>query len=330
MGGGLEQMRAFESFLLSKNHSVDLMCFPGNDYKSRIWWYYQMAQSRIKGTYRNLMVWIADIVERKIKTGTYDVVIGIGSLFSYVFTRDLSCLKLFSAQTSGADELYFSKKFNMDRIRTMREMEIEIMIKSDYVIFPWETLENYVKKYVWNGDNFVTVKYGCYPQKKVTSHFFPPSIVSIGNLSHNWANKELMSNLARTCPYIIDVYGRFKPEKKYNLNYKGIAPSLDVLYNYQFGLNTVSSEILRRNDHSSRIMPYLAYGLPVLSPDWMKFSNGLKGCLPYNEDNFTDLVDKYSDKDSWERLSQEAYKQAIDLDWNKTLEVLETLISKKV
>ena len=60
----------------------------------------------------------------------------------------------------------------------------------------------------------------------------------------------------------------------------------------------------------------------------MQLSHELKGCLPYNEDNFVDLVDKYSDRNLWEKLSKDAYAQARDLDWNITLKPLEKLISE--
>jgi hypothetical protein len=60
----------------------------------------------------------------------------------------------------------------------------------------------------------------------------------------------------------------------------------------------------------------------------MQFSHELKGCLPYNEDNFVDLVGKYSDRNLWEKLSREAHTQARELDWNITLKPLEKMISK--
>jgi hypothetical protein len=276
---------------------------------------------------------IADKLESKIRKGKYDVVIGNESLFSYVLTRDLGCLKIFSWEAPIADELYFDpyikKNSDLDRIHRVREMELEICTHSDYVVFPWETTENFVRKNIYDGSNFITIRYGCYPQSKPASYFFPPSIVSLGTLKEYWANKELLSHLTNVSPYIINVYGKFRPERKYKLNYKGFASSLDVLYNYQFGLTTVSKDILRRNHFSSRTLAYLAYGLPVLSPDWMRLSHELKGCLPYNEDNFVDLVDKYSDKDSWEKLSKEAHEQARELDWKITLEPLERIIAQR-
>lgn len=330
IGGGYTRAMAYKNFLQSKNHCVDMICF-NEIWQSKMDFFYQRVRAYLSGKGLRLMEKIADALESRIKNGNYDVVIGVESLFSYVFTRGLSCLKIFSWEAM-VDELYFEPCVKNDSdlhwLRRFGEMELEICTHSDYVVFPWETTENFVRKYVFDGSNFVTIRYGCYPQSKPVSHYFPPSIVSIGNLKDYWSNKELLSHLTSVSPYIIDVYGKFRPERKYKLNYKGFASSLDVLYDYQFGLNTVSSDIYRRNHFSSRPLGCLAYGLPVLSPDWMKFSHEIKGCLPYNEDNFVDLVDKYSERSLWEKLSKEAHTQARELDWNITLRPLEKIISK--
>jgi hypothetical protein len=333
VGGGHLRAVAYKNFLQSRNHCVDIVRFD-ETLASGIWFLYQRARAFLlsKEPERRFMKAIADKLESKIKQEKYDAVIGVETLFSYVLTRELGCLKIFSWEAMGAEEIYFEQYVNrsvdLDRIRRLREMELEICRKSDYVIFPWETTENFVRKNILDGSNFLTVRYGCYPQIKPVSYFSPPSIVSIGNLKQHWANKELLSLLTSISPYVIDVYGKFKPERKYRLNYKGFASSLNVLYKYQFGLNTVSKDIFRRNHFSSRPLSYLAYGLPVLSPDWMQFSHELKGCLPYNEDNFVDLVGKYSDRNLWEKLSREAHTQARELDWNITLKPLEKMISK--
>ena len=60
----------------------------------------------------------------------------------------------------------------------------------------------------------------------------------------------------------------------------------------------------------------------------MQLSHDLKGCVPYNENNFVELVDKYSETNEWEKLSKEAREQASELDWNITLKPLEKLIAK--
>lgn len=332
--GGQVRAAAFKNFLESRNHRVDMVSFD-ETYASKIWFYYQCARAYLldREPEPRLMKKVADKLESRIKRGKYDAVIGVESIYSYVLTRELGCLRIFSWESIGADETYFEqcakKSVDIRRIRRIGEMELEICRKSDYVIFPWETTENYVRKRIWNGDNFVTVKNGCYPQNKTVSYFSPVAIVSLGNLKHHWSNKELLSYLTRISPYVIDVYGIYGPPRKYHLNYKGFAPSLDILKNYQFGLNTVSKDIYRRNHFSSRILGYLAYGLPVLSPDWMKFSYEVKGVLPYNEKNFVEILEEHSYPDKWEKISKEAYAQALELEWRKVLQPLARMIENR-
>lgn len=327
-GGGQERAMAYKNFLQSKNLNVSVIQFPGEDLSSKLWYYYQRGRARFGSYEKWHMIKTADRLEKRIKEGNYDTVIGVETPFSYVLTRKLNCLKLFSCESLEADELYFSKSFGeLERVRCYRELELEIIQKSDYVIFPWKTTEDYARKYVWNGKNFVTIKFGCYPQNESVRYSFPIAIVSLGNLRSYWSNTELLSDLTRISPYVIDVYGKYKPPRRYHLNYKGFAPSLDVLNNYQFGLNTVSKDIFRINHHASRLLSYLAYSLPALSPDWLKFSHELKGVLPYNENNFLDILEEYSDQDHWEKLSKKAHEQARELDWKITLKPLEQIIT---
>jgi hypothetical protein len=325
--GSFERIRMFTDFLRSRNHKVDLLQFPGQSLNFGVWYYYQLARARFQGKEERHMKKIADLLELKIRKGKYDAVICVAAPFSYVLTRKLGCLKVYACESLGADEMYFSKAYgDLERIHKLREMELEILMKSDYVLFPWKTTEDYTRKYIWNGDNFLTIRFGCNPQNKRASYFFPPSIISLGSLAPSWVNKELISYLTNKSPYTIHVYGKDKSPKKYNLNYKGFAPSMDVLSKYQFGLNTISKDIFRQNHFSSRVLTYLSYGLPTLSPDWMKLTNTLRGVLPYNEENFLKVIDEYSESEKWKRLSDEAYQQAIDLDWREVLKPLEQII----
>lgn len=329
-GGGHERTIAYKNFLESINHCVDLIQFPNQSFSFKIWYfYYQHGGSSFQEYEKGAMKKIASLLEKRIKKEHYDVVIGVENLWSYVLTRDLDCLKIFSCESLGSDELYFSNKnIDLDRVKGLREMEIEIMMKSDYVIFPWKTTENYVRRYVMNGSNFLTIKFGCYPKNLHASYFFPSSIISLGNLWGYYTNKELLSQLTQTSSFNIDVYGPHEPNKKYHLNYKGFAKTTDILSKYQFGLNTVTKDVFRRNHFSSRPLNYLAYGLPVLSPDWMQLSHELKGCVPYDEYNFVNLVNKYSERDQWEKLSHDALEQAKELDWAVTLKPLEKIITQ--
>jgi hypothetical protein len=326
MGGGQGRTVAYTRFLKSKNYNVSLINFPGDDLSVKLWYYYQRGRARIQGQDVRFMRKAADKLEVIIKNGHFDAVICVETPSSYVLARELGCLKIFSCESLAADELYFSKNFsNIEQIKKLRAMELEIFQEADYVVFPWKTTENYVRKYIYDRDNLVTIKYGCYPQNKLASFFYPVSIISMGDLRYYWSNPELFSYLTQISPYVIETYGK-KPSKKYNLNYKGFASSPDILSNYQFGLNTVSKDKFRQNHFSSRIINYLAYGLPVLSPDWMQLSHELKGVIPFNENNFLEIIDKYSQADEWTKISTEAYNQAVELEWQKVLQPLGDLL----
>lgn len=327
-GGGNSRGLAYKAFLKSQNHNVETILFPGVSLSSKLWYYYQRGTAKILNHEKRHMIKTADRLQRKIEQEEYDVVIGVETPWSYVLTRDLRCQKIFSCESLESEELYFSNKFSNNRVSNYRNIELEILKKADYVIFPWETTERYVRKNIHNGDNFLTIKYGCNPQTQTAKYIFPISLISLGNIGFYWSNKELLSYLTGITKNSIDVYGKYKPSKKYNISYKGFAPSIDIIRNYQFGLNTISKDIYRQNHFSSRILTYLSYGLPVFSPDWMKISFDLKGVLPYNRSNFIEILEEYSNQDLWEKMSKKAYEQALELDWNKVLAPLEKIISK--
>jgi hypothetical protein len=325
-GGPLGRVTSYKKFLESKNHVVSVYHYPGEGYSSKLWWYYTRGLAFLSGHERRHMKYSADRLEKVIRQGRYDAVICIEHPISYVLTRDLGCVKIFSYEAPEVDELYYSNKCSPERIAAYRDLEIEIMQKSDFVVFPWKTTEDHVRKNILNGNNFVTLKYGCYPKEEKVSYTSPTAVVFIGTAGYYWVNRDLISILTKKSPFPIDLYGRHKPPRKFHLNYKGFADSLDILRNYQFGLNTVCKGPIKF--HSSKILTYLSYGLPSLSPDWLQFSHELKGVLPFNENNFVDLVHCYSDQDKWEKLSAAAFEQAHELDWNLTLQPLEKMISK--
>ena len=60
---------------------------------------------------------------------------------------------------------------------------------------------------MWDGNNYFTIKCGCYPQSKTATFASPVSIVSLGNLGFYWNNIELISQLSRISPYSIEIYG---------------------------------------------------------------------------------------------------------------------------
>ena len=327
-GGGYLRIDAFNKFLKSCEHEVNVVTIPGEKLLNRIWYYFHSALHLTVEDFPYLVKKIGEKLEKIVNSENYDVVIGVETLFSYVFTKEINCLKIFSCESLESEERYYNKGSNLEEIHRIRDIEYEIFDNSDYIIFPWDSTEKYVRKYIYNDKKMKTIKYGCYPTDKNPSYFYPISIISLGSLKHYWANKKLLSHLSEISPYKIDVYGKYRPENKYNINYKGFAKSLDMVYNYQFGLNTISRDNYRKNHFSSRIISYLGHGLPVLYPDWQEFPKELDGCIPYNEDNFVELIDKNSDKEIWMKKSLDAKNQGRLLSWDTTLLALEELIAK--
>jgi hypothetical protein len=326
IGGGYDRIIAFYDFLSSLGYDVSVFNIPGNDLMNKIWYYYHSILHHTIKDYIYLVKKIGDRLEYIINRDKYDVVICVETLFSHVLTRDLGCLKLFSCESLESDEKKYSGKYDSEEVEKIRKIENEIFDSSDYVIFPWENTEYYTRKYFYDDKKLMTIKYGCYPKDNEPNYYYPCSIISLGNLRLYWSNKELLSYLTKISPYNIDIYGKHKPAEKYDLNYKGFAKSLDIIYDYQFGINTVTKDIYRKNHFSSRIINYLAHGLPVLFPEWQEFPKKLKGCIAFNEDNFVDRVGIYSDEDKWYKLRAESKQQGRELDWNITLRPLDKLI----
>ena len=271
----------------------------------------------------------ADIIERKIlKNGKFDVIICEDFLYAYTFTRDLDCLKIFDCSTPHVDELMYSGNYTKEHLAELRELEIEIYEKSDYVAFHWETYKNYVMQHIYNGKNVITLNWGCHPQKDKANFSHPPKLIYLGNLSGYWINKELLSHLTKIAPNKIDVYGLPKPDKKCGLNYKCFAKDTDIMNEYQFGLITITNDPLRCEGFSAKHIEYLSYGLPVFVPEWRRHLDLLNGSIQYNESTFLDLIEKYSDEDEWNKMSSIAYQQAKKLDWNITLKNLDRIIQK--
>jgi hypothetical protein len=92
---------------------------------------------------------------------------------------------------------------------------------------------------------------------------------------------------------------------------------------YQIGLITCSKDELRRDGFSAKNMAYIAHGLPVLVPAWRRHMDLLRGSVPYEEDTFLSAIGMLSDEGEWQRVSDEAYAQAQELTWERTLQPLE-------
>jgi len=271
-----------------------------------------------------LMAMRASALEKRLKTHNFDVLICEVALDSYVLTKNLGCLKIYDCPTPLTDEMRHTPGFPRREAERLRAMELETYKAVDFLTFYWETYVNYVRRNVYDGPNLFTMNYGCHPSPKRATFSQPARIVYMGFLGGYWVNWDLLSHLAASTPNL-DVYGAPESEHTKRLNYKGYASS-DILADYQFGLITITKDELRREGFSAKHIEYIAYGLPVLIPEWRNHLELIGGSIPYNEDNFLQQVERYSDQAEWQAKSDEAYEQAKRLDWDITLRPLEKII----
>jgi hypothetical protein len=167
------------------------------------------------------------------------------------------------------------------------------------------------------------LNWGCTPVTERVRFKDPPRVVLLSSLSSNFINLPLLSRLSRLYP--IDVYGGPPPDPSLGVNYLGWAPP-SVLHDYQIGLITCSKDELRRDGFSAKNTAYIAHGLPVLVPAWRRHMELLRGCVPYDEDTFLLVIERLSDEEEWRRVSDEAYAQAQELTWERTLQPLEDVL----
>jgi hypothetical protein len=258
---------------------------------------------------------------RSLSLDEFDMVIGEHPNESELMTAETSARVLYDCVTPWADELYFEGRLTDRQREKMRRHEAWILDSVDHLSFGWQTYGTYsVKHYGIRGDNFVQLDWGCTPIRNPVEFRHPPRVVFMSSMSSRFINLPLLSRLAKLYP--IDVYGGPPPDPELGLNYLGWAPP-SVLGDYQIALITCSTDELRRDGFSAKNMTYVSYGLPVLIPAWRRHMELIKGCVPYEEDTFTAAIDRLSDPEVWQRVSDEAYAQAEELSWERTLAPLE-------
>lgn len=258
---------------------------------------------------------------------TFDLVICEEPYDAGVLTTPTSARTLYDCPCPWADELYFEGRLTLRQHAKLRARETTLFEQVDHLAFHWESYARYaLEQYGISGENLMKLDFGCRPSRDRARFADPPRIVYMGNLSARFNNPDLLARLSQQYEHI-DVYGGPPPDPRLGLNYLGYSPSIDVLKKYQLGLVTCSTDELRRQGFSSKHVNYLAYGLPVLVPDWRQHLDLLAGSLPYNEQTFRSVVDAMADENRWQSVSDQAYDQAIRLDWDCTLRPLETMIS---
>jgi len=257
-----------------------------------------------------------------IKNKDYDIIICETEMDAYLFFEDIKAIRILDLPAPLIEELYQGNLISQKKYDELIRKEIALYKKVDFLSFHWHTYSNYVKKNIYNGKNFIELNWGCDPKSKdILAKFSDkPKIICLGYLEGYWVNLPLLSKLSKMYP--IDIYGGPKPDKKWGLNYKGYAPSLDILSKYQFGLITITKDKLRKSSFSSKHLEYLSYGLPVLTPDWREDSILEDVSIYYNENNFLERIKEVSDKRKWESMSKKSYKKSQELKWNLNLKPL--------
>jgi hypothetical protein len=243
-----------------------------------------------------------------------------------ILTVPTSACTLYDCPTPWADELWFEGRLTPRQHARLRRREARVFEAVDRLAFWWPSYARYaIEHYGIDGRNLMRLDYGCTPAPDRARFDDPPRVVYIGSLSSGFIDLPLLSRLTRLYPRI-DVYGAPAPDPALGLNHLGYAPP-SVLGRYQFGLITCTKDELRRDGFSAKHLQYLAYGLPVLVPAWRRHLDLLRGSVPYEEDGFRDVIAGLSRREAWQRLSDQAYAQARELTWERTLQPLETLLN---
>jgi hypothetical protein len=237
-----------------------------------------------------------------------------------------TALRLYDCPTPWADELLYEGRLSRRQHARLRELETRLFETVDRLSFHWESYARYaVEHYGISGDNLLTLNWGCEPKAGRAAPATPARVVYLGSLSSRFIDLPLLGRLTQAYPDL-DVYGGPAPDPALGLRYRGYAdPAL--LREYQFGVITCTADPLRRDGFSAKHLEYISYGLPVLVPSWRRNIPPIGGSLPYDEDTFAAVVARHSEPDAWQRASDEAYAQAEQLTWDRTLAPLETLLT---
>jgi len=262
----------------------------------------------------------------KLTDAGYDMIICENNFdIAFLAGKRLARTQIIDLPAPYAEEIYFGGQISRRAYRKLRDYEARLYAKADRIGFHWHTYTDYVKQTKYDGPNFIDLSYGVDLRAKRASFETEPRIVFMGFLTGYWVNVPLLVRLCEIYPHI-DIYGG-PPLAELGANYKGYAPSTDVLANYQFGLTTLSDDPLRRHSFSSKQLRYYSYGLPVLTPNWRSDSALDEAALRYDEENFLRLIHEYSDKQKWTELSTNAFKIAQRYQWETVLRPLDYFLS---
>jgi hypothetical protein len=286
---------------------------------SHLSYYLTLADFRLRGR----------ILDRSLELDDADLMICETPYDSAVLLRNRGPIRLYDCPTPWADELFYEGRLTQRQWDRLRRLEAEVFEKVDYLTFFWQTYADYaVRHYEISGQNLLTLNFGCTPSPSRAQFAQRPRIAYLGSLSSRFIDLPLLSRLTEQYGDI-DVYGAPLPDPALGLNYCGYAKP-EVLLGYQAGLITCTKDELRRDGFSAKHLEYLAYGLPVLVPEWRRHLDLLPGSIPYSESNFQSVIASLSDEETWHQLSDKAYAEAESRSWDRSLRPLGDLLTSLV
>lgn len=221
-----------------------------------------------------------------------------------------------------AEEMLFGGELTPAGYEKLRDVEVASYTAADYLSFHWHTYADYVRQKKYDGSNFLPITYGTHEKTKLARYSEQPRIIFLGYLGGYWVNLPLLSRLCKLYPKL-DVYGGPEPDASLGINYKGYAPSIDVIADYQFGLVTISDDELRQHSFSSKHLEYISYGVPVLTPAWRRDAALDDSSIYYTADDFIEQIERASTREAWESLHAAALKDAARFSWDNALRALE-------
>ncbi len=229
---------------------------------------------------------------------------------------------LYDSPTIYFRELELSQLYSQTTISVIRNLETQVYKNSDFVSFHWYSFFELAKKYHLKINHPLVLNWGCSspPQMSKNHKLSPQKIIHLGKLNSYWVNPKLLQHLSQTANVDIYSYENPDPQMYPNLkNFQGYLSSLQQLYQYQFGLITLSQDDLRSHGFSAKYPLYLSFGLPVFCPEWRQDNFFKEATIYYNEKNFEKQLKKYSLKENWLKKHHAALKISQYLNWDTTL-----------
>lgn len=274
------------------------------------------AMRAIQGHLLNRIIPLrGSIMAGQLSTGNYYAVICESLLDQAVFLgRRIADVQILDLPVPWVDELYYGAQLTEKTRDKLADLQRDCYAAADRISFHWHTYTEYVKQGPYHGNNWLNCTYGVTTKNKRARFAFPPRIIFLGSLEGYWVNLPLLRKLCRICPEL-DVWGGPEPGADAGLNYRGYAPDLDIMADYQFGLVTITDDPLRRSSFSSKHLEYASYGLPVLTPSWRSDEVLGPSSIYYGPEDFLEVLAEHSSEAAWTAKSKESLAVAEELSW---------------